>query len=151
MSEINTLSKLFNIVEKGLKNKESLKSLLSKVNSYSGTDWKSYVKINKKCYNRGVYKKNDLMELVIITWDINQDTPKHGHPSGGCIYKVLQGNINEHFYKSMDSNEKTIHKYSKGNSNYIDNTLGYHVMSNEYQNVCVSLHIYSPPFETCCN
>jgi cysteine dioxygenase len=151
MSQINTLSKLFEIVQNGLKTKSSLKSLLKEVNNYTGTDWKEYVKINKKCYNRGIFKKNDIMELVIITWDIDQNTPKHGHPMGGCIYKVIQGNINEHFYENMKTNDYEIHKYKKDDSNYIDNSIGFHVMTNESKKVCVSLHIYSPPFNSCCS
>ena len=151
MSQIKSLQSLFDVVETSLKNKFALKSLLRIVNDYTGDDWKKHVKINKKSYNRSVIKKNNFMELVIITWDINQDTPKHGHPTGGCIFKVLEGNINEHFYETMECNNYKIHQFKKNDSSYIDNSLGYHLMTNQYDKVCVSLHIYSPPFETCCN
>ena len=92
------------------------------------------------------------MELVVITWDSDQKSGRHGHPEGGCIFKVLQGSINEEFYKTMnpEDNYEHLNKHTKDNVGYIDNTLGYHLVHNVKDNVCVSLHVYSPPFEHGC-
>ena len=146
------LYKLFETIENKLKNNIKLKSLTNIVSGYNSDDWKKYIKINQKCYNRNIIKKNDTMELVIITWNVGQKTERHAHPEGGCVFKVLQGDINEQFYQTMNSNEnvKHLNKYKKNDVAYIDNTIGYHLVHNNYKDICVSLHIYSPPFEHCC-
>ena len=146
------LHDLFDTIETKLKNNEKLESLKPIVNKYNGNDWKKYIKINENCYNRNIIKKNKIMELVIITWNKNQKSGRHGHPVGGCIFKVLKGNINEEFYKTMNpkDNYQLLNQYKKDDVGYIDNTFGYHLVHNVENEVCVSLHIYSPPFEHCC-
>lgn len=146
------LYNLFDTIETKLKNNEKLESLMPIVNKYNEDDWKKYIKINKKNYSRNIVKKNKIMELVIITWDKGQKSNRHGHPVGGCIFKVLKGNINEKFFKTMNpkENHQHLNQYQENDVGYIDNTLGYHLVHNVKDDVCVSLHIYSPPFEHCC-
>ena len=46
--------------------------------------------------------------------------------------------------------EKTIDRAFNlkfGDTKYIDNSISYHRMSNDYDGTCVSLHIYSPPYK----
>ena len=148
---MDTLTQVFDTIENKLKSGKKLCDLVPIVNSYSGNDWSDHVKINKSCYNRAVIKKNEFMEVVVITWNRKQASCKHGHPDGGCVYKVLQGRINEQFYKTMDSDEHVVHSYKQGDASYIHNSLGFHVMNNVHDDICVSLHIYSPPFEKCCD
>ena len=143
---MNSLNKLFDTIENNLKNNIKLSSQIDILKQYNGNDWLDYVKINKEKYNRNIVKKNDLFELAIITWDINQKTKIHGHPKGGCLFKVIHGNINENFHKKRDKIIHRINTYKMNDISYIDNSIGYHSMHNNYDDMCVSLHIYSPPF-----
>ena len=140
------LDNLFDNINERLKNNK-LEQLKTFLEDYTSDDWLDYMKIDKNKYNRYIFKKNDLFELVIITWDANQETRLHGHPENGCLFKVLQGNIDEYLYKNIDSKEFKINKFSKNDVSYIDDKKGFHSMKNNYNNTCVSIHIYSPPFK----
>jgi len=147
MSQFKNLKELFSSINKNLKNNIKLKDLLDDVKKYNGDDWKKYIKKNSLTYNRHIVYKNDLLELVIITWDSEQETPVHGHPKNGCIFKILSGNINTCLYKTLDTKIiERIFNLKFGDTRYIDNTVSFHSMSNNYDNLCVSLHIYSPPY-----
>ena len=52
------LHDLFDTIETKLKNNEKLESLKGIVKRYNNDDWKKYIKINKKCYNRNIVKKS---------------------------------------------------------------------------------------------
>ena len=86
----NLISKLENITDiSDEKNIELVKTFL---NEYTGNDWKQYVKINEKRYNRFPIFQNKIFDVLIITWNINQKANVHDHPNA-CIFKVLEGNI----------------------------------------------------------
>lgn len=38
------------------------------------------------------------LELVLIHWKPFQQSPIHNHPNGGCLYRVLYGNMIEEFH-----------------------------------------------------
>ena len=84
--------------------------------------------------------------MVLICWQPNQFTEIHGHPSGGCLYKVLKGEIVEERYSNMKVllEENIINSHN--NIQYIDNSICLHKMINISEVPCISLHFYSPPF-----
>ena len=146
------LQELFDYITVKLENKQQMINLVKHVKNTIIThkDVEPYVKINPEKYNRHIVHKNDVVELVIITWNAKQGSPIHGHPSGGCIYKIIQGQITEYVYSAADHNviDKTNH-YVKGDTNYIDNGFGFHKVVNEHKEaICISLHLYSPPYKT---
>ena len=71
---IKSLDDLFKKINVMLKDKklEDLKYLLKE---YNGNDWYNYVKYNNKKYNKTIAFKNELCEIVIISWDYNQISP----------------------------------------------------------------------------
>jgi cysteine dioxygenase len=141
---INSLKMLFKKINVMLKDKK-LEELRYLLKEYNGKDWYNYVKYNNKKYNKNIAFKNDLCEIVIISWDYNQISPIHDHPSKGCLLKILKGMLIEENYINNNGNiikddikimteqdigykigNKTLHKIKNGNIR------------------SVSLHIYSP-------
>ena len=110
------------------------------IKNYSGNDWKKFVNINKNNYNRNILFKNKIFEIIIITWNTNQKSPIHGHPDGGCLLKVLKGNINEHFYSKK--NKLIKNKLNTNDISYIHNDYGKHLIVNNSDEIAVTLHIY---------
>jgi len=104
------------------------------------------VKYRDDKYNRIVLKRNELLEMVLICWQPNQFTEIHGHPSGGCLYKVLKGEIVEERYSDMKVLLEKSTIDSNNNIQYIDNSICLHKMNNISELPCISLHFYSPPF-----
>ena len=87
---------------------------------------------------------NDILKIVLIHWTPGKISSIHGHPKGGCMFKVLQGRLTELRY----SNEKepkllSANAYAAGDMAYIDDDIGYHAVANPYSASAVSLHVYT--------
>lgn len=139
-NNIYSMLKIDNKILKELKNDININKIKNDIlNS-------NIVKYRTDKYNRIVLKKNELLEMVLICWQPNQFTEIHGHPSGGCLYKVLKGEIVEERYSNMKVliEENIIDSYN--NIQYIDNSICLHKMNNISDVPCISLHFYSPPF-----
>jgi predicted metal-dependent enzyme (double-stranded beta helix superfamily) len=88
---------------------------------------------------------NDLLKVVLIHWKPGKVSNIHGHPSGGCVFKMLHGKVEELRY-STGEDQKIISSngYRKGSIAYIDDRLGYHAVGNPFGSSAVSLHAYTP-------
>jgi cysteine dioxygenase len=139
------LQELFNLIKNTIKlnDNKNINHLTEIIKKYDGNDWILYRAVNTDNYNRILIDKNDDFDMYIITWNKYQKSPVHDHSKNGCIYKILQGTIMEKLY---DNNLKLKGSklVCKNNIGYIDNTIGYHKMENNTDEVVVSLHIYSP-------
>lgn len=93
-------------------------------------------------YSRQIlYRHEDLFEIVMIGWLPDQKTSIHGHPSGGCLFMVLEGVLQEVRYPGGGR----LHHPGEP-VQYIDDTMGQHEVRCVSRSPTVSLHIYSPPF-----
>lgn len=120
---------------------ENVKNALSK---YNGNDWKKYIKINKKSYNRYLYYSSCEFDLIIITWSSGNKCKVHNHPENGCFVRIMDGNISEEHYDTKTLKKTEENKYAKNDIMYIDDTINYHRMCNNNNQPCITLHIYSP-------
>jgi len=132
---------LDNFIEhlKNVKNFKEVKDFLEKYNS---DDWKKYIKINST-YNKIKIYENLNYEIYIITWNIKQYTKIHDHALYGCFLKLLQGKLKETIYsKNLDILKINI--LEENNISFMDNNIGYHTINNDYDDIAVSIHVYSP-------
>ena len=104
-------------------------------------DWRQYVKLNKSKYNRNVVYRDDLFEIIIITWLPGQHTKIHDHPSNGCLLKVLYGELCE-IRKKCKIRE---YHLQTNDISYMHSSLGKHIISNVHKKPAISIHVYSPP------
>lgn len=111
---------------------------------YNGEDWIKYIKIDNNYYFKNKIFGNNNFEIYIITWNKNQNAPIHDHSSNGCWLKVLDGKLLEQKY-SKELKLISTNILKKDDISYMDNTLGYHSISNNYDNITVTLHVYNPP------
>jgi len=136
-----------------LKDRECIEIL----ENYNNTDWKEYIKVNNilsnnipnnnksnKVISEGDYYKNlvltnDYIDLYIISWNINTQSPIHKHPDGGCLLKVLQGNLIEEVYENNKLIEVNI--FNKNDIGYREKDKIQHKIINK-NNISVSVHIY---------
>ena len=102
--------------------------------------------IASSVYKRYTIYKNDIIEILLITWSPNSKTLIHDHSKNGCILFLLEGELIEEKYKTENIELHSIHKVYPGDITFINNTIGYHriINSNEKQ-YSYSIHIYSPP------
>lgn len=119
-----------------------LKSFTQTLNKYTFNDWIKYIKYNNNTYNRNLVYSNKNYDMYIMTWLPNQTTDFHNHSENGCLMKILSGNLTENMINNNNIKQVTVLK--KNDVTYIDDLIGIHKISNNSDNVCVSLHIYSP-------
>lgn len=93
---------------------------------------------------RHVLIDNGLLKVVLIRWKPFEESNLHGHASGGCIFKVLSGVVEESRYDANDR-QKLLSKglYYAGNTAYIDDRLGLHIVRNPTADPVISLHLYT--------
>ena len=140
------LQELFKLINQNIKKKDkkNIKDLYNIIKDYDGTDWIEYRKVNKETNNKILVDRNENFDMYIITWNNYQKSKIHNHPENGCIYKILEGHLIEENYddKLRLVGIKSLFIDCIG---YIDDFIYLHRMNNYKNNICVSLHIYSPP------
>jgi len=130
------------IIKSLVTNKKLLenKNILS---SYNSNDWKQYISFDKQDYKKNLVYRDNNFEIFVVCWLPNQETKIHNHPEGGCLLKILEGNMMEELYdKNFVLQEKN--NLVMSDVRYIDDSIGIHKMKNNEENT-ISLHIYSPP------
>jgi hypothetical protein len=92
---------------------------------------------------RHVLISNDLFQLVLIHWKPGKVSEIHGHPGGGCLFKLLQGKLEELRYTPEPSPKLlATTSYRSGSIAYIDDHIAYHQIGNPYGSSAISLHVY---------
>jgi len=93
--------------------------------------------------------QNEWLKVVLIHWKPGKYSAIHGHPAGGCVFKVLHGAVEEKRY-TTDANPELVatSRYEKGSMAYIDDQMAYHAVGNPYNNSAISLHVYTPGLKT---
>ena len=140
---ISSLDKLFDEINKNIKNGSKLEKLDNILTKYQGDDWEKYAKLSDNCYKRTLAKRNNLIEILVIGWNIKQKSPIHDHPENGCLVKILKGSLGENIY---DNNLKLIKtkKLDMDNISYQESNEILHKIENLMNEPVFSLHIYSP-------
>jgi predicted metal-dependent enzyme (double-stranded beta helix superfamily) len=115
------------------------------VNKDNGIDWKAHIDMNNKSFNRTLLYKHpkNIYDIFLISWSPYFKSEIHDHAHNGCIFKVLDGKLQENIY---NANINPI-KYNILHSNdcsAISNKINYHQIINQQNKMAYSLHIYSP-------
>ncbi len=120
----------------------NMEQLSEEIKSFKIEKWTNHILLNRNKYSKKKIYSDSLFEIVIITWLPHQHTKIHQHPKNGCIMKILKGSLNEIQFQK----EKIIeNRYNQGDTTYIHDKIGSHIISNIDSSPCISLHIYSPP------
>jgi len=92
--------------------------------------------------------------LLMLYWNPNKVSPIHDHPCDGCWMRVCEGVVQEKRYKEADGDNGLIcvqnDIFCEGEISHIADWMGYHKVGNPHiSKPAVTLHLYSPPFESC--
>lgn len=142
------ISLLGNVIAKRLHDGLSLHELSSIVMDHN-KGWEQYVGFSTEKYKRQLVTRNDSVDVVVISWNVDQHSGLHDHPSNGCIMHVVQGQLQEDIYvrETTDNNKFSLSKskiIQSGDISFIQGHSGIHNIIN--CNVqSVSIHVYSPP------
>jgi len=127
-----------------LENNIKLSNCEHLLEQYDGDDWEKYVEFSTEKYVKKVVFTNDLIDICVISWNTNQKSCIHDHPSNGCLFKCLVGQLTENLY-DVNLNLLQTKCLNKNDISYIEGKQGLHnIANNNYDLSTISLHIYSP-------
>jgi len=123
------------------------------------SDWKKYAKFGKYKYTRNlVHEGNGKFNLMLLCWAPGNQSAIHDHSDAHCFVKCLQGHLLEtkyhwpHEAKNKDGSCKVQEEEDilVDDVTYMSDELGLHRVENtSHSDGAVSLHLYSPPFNSC--
>uniref|UniRef100_A0A671EDB4 Cysteine dioxygenase n=1 Tax=Rhinolophus ferrumequinum TaxID=59479 RepID=A0A671EDB4_RHIFE len=99
--------------------------------------------------------RNGKFNLMILCWGEGHGSSIHDHTNSHCFLKMLQGNLKETLFawpdkKSNEMTKKSERTLGENQCAYINDSIGLHRVENvSHTEPAVSLHLYSPPFDSC--
>ena len=78
--------------------------------------------------------------MYLIRWGVGNELPKHYHGGMSCVFKQIDGKLEETLYSNTGGSHK--HQLSNGEVCFIDDTMGAHSLMNKNDDYSYSLHIY---------
>ncbi|CUG86630.1 cysteine dioxygenase, putative [Bodo saltans] len=136
---------------------ETIKSLLRRVR-INEKEWRQYTNWKDNRYTRNLVGFDEKFTALILCWNKKQASPIHDHAGSSCWVKCLHGCLTETLYDGHigpDGCTASLTELGKNHAHanevcYINDSIGLHRMENENaDDVCVTLHIYSPPYQFC--
>ncbi|XP_061529386.1 cysteine dioxygenase type 1 [Phycodurus eques] len=136
-------------------NVEEVQELMESYKSNT-QDWKKYAIFDQHRYTRNLVDEgNGKFNLIVLCWGEGHGSSIHDHSDSHCFMKILQGELKETLFdcpkgEDGEMNERS-HRILENNSvAYINDSIGLHRIENvSHTEGSVSLHLYSPPFQTC--
>ncbi|KAF8981917.1 Cysteine dioxygenase [Entomortierella lignicola] len=157
---------------------ERVQKLMANYKS-SEDDWKKYALFDKGRYTRNLVDDgNGKFNLMILAWPETIGSAIHDHSGSHCLMKILDGELKETLYHwpekvinetdNCDSGVGSDHSDDEEKATpaamnikketflkrdtvaYMHDKLGLHAVANPLKTRgSVSLHLYTPPYETC--
>ncbi|KAK3815238.1 MAG: cysteine dioxygenase type I, partial [Benniella sp.] len=157
---------------------ERIRQMMENYQSNSD-DWGKYAHFDKGRYTRNLVDDgNGKFNLMILAWPETIGSAIHDHSGSHCLMKILDGTLHESLYEWPDKvlsegdtadsgvgsdnsddegrqkatamTMKELHVLKTNQVAYMHDKLGLHAVSNPLTNKgSVSLHLYTPPYETC--
>ncbi|XP_065126394.1 cysteine dioxygenase type 1 [Paramisgurnus dabryanus] len=152
---IKTLHKIF---ESDSINVDEVQSIMEAYES-KPQEWMKFAKFDQYRYTRNLVDEgNDKFNLMILCWGEGHGSSIHDHTDSHCFLKLLQGQLKETLFEWPDQKgspqggmvQKSQQILLENQCAYINDSIGLHRVENVSHTECaVSLHLYSPPFQTC--
>jgi len=152
------IKKLLEVFESDQVNIEEVEEILGAYNT-NAKDWKKYAKFDKFKYTRNlVHEGNGKFNLMLLCWAAGNQSSIHDHSDAHCFVKCLKGDLLEtryHWPKEVSTPEGGLVEKDRtvcrsDDVSYMSDELGLHRVENvSHSETAVSLHLYSPPFQSC--
>jgi predicted metal-dependent enzyme (double-stranded beta helix superfamily) len=92
--------------------------------------------------------------LLVLCWNAGRESKIHNHPCQGCFVMPMSGTLVETIYsvhpETEEIREEFATTYKPWQISFMSDELGLHKISNGSPDTgAVSLHLYTPPFNSC--
>lgn len=152
---INNIDSLINALNPNTKDVEGYSRAMNSLN-INVNEVIKFCNWNKDFYTRNLIIKTEAYELMLLCWEIGQNSPVHNHQNQDCWMYVVQGNIDEiHFHETTTSANKLMFKegkifhHKKGATTFINDQIALHIIKNAGMTRAITIHLYSLPIEKC--
>jgi cysteine dioxygenase len=114
-----------------------------------------YIFFREETYGRNLICKNELYELLVLTWLPQQRTPVHDHAGQRCWMTVQLGTLTLKNYETPETECCDLVPLGpadisdQGNMVYIDDGIGVHAITNASRKPAISMHLYAGPVPRC--
>ncbi|KAM6954277.1 cysteine dioxygenase type 1 [Aplochiton taeniatus] len=155
-----TLDELIKILHKIFEsddiNVEEVQNIMESYDS-NPQDWKKFAQFDQFRYTRNLVDVgNGKFNLMILCWGEGHGSSIHDHTDSHCFMKLLQGQLKETLFEWPDRKplgsmvQKSQRLLQENQCAYINDSIGLHRVENgSHTESAVSLHLYSPPFDSC--
>lgn len=123
-------------------------------------EWRQHAVFRRGRYTRNIvgYSPGQFIALLLC-WERGQQSPVHDHTGAHCFVKMMSGKLCEQRFAWSERggaepgaiSEATLDAArAEGSVGFMHDALGLHrIINPSNDEVAVSLHIYSPPFQEC--
>jgi cysteine dioxygenase len=119
-------------------------------------DWRRHVLYDASTYTRNLVARCAEFELLVLCWNVGQQSPIHNHAGQHCWMAVLDGEIEEAHYAFPDAGcaagplapGRSL-RFAAGKVAYIDDEIALHRVRPVPGTSGVTLHLYSKPIDVC--
>ena len=135
-----------------LSNTNNVTDIKQILTNYQSDDWNDIikdVKVTDCCcnnYHKILLLSNNNMDVYLIVWFPGAETPIHDHPNGGCVVKLLKGQLTEIVYENIENSQAVLLKTNCLNEGDISYKTGNKILHKIKSTVhSISIHVYLPP------
>lgn len=120
--------------------------------NFDVVDFHPYQHWSSKKYTRNCIYKDAQFELLLLCWDVNQETSVHDHDGEDCWVYVLEGELEEVFF-TLDRSDYLREERSQlirpHQLSFMNDRMGFHKLRNRFKGKSISLHLYAKPILQC--
>ncbi|XP_022090767.1 cysteine dioxygenase type 1-like [Acanthaster planci] len=121
-------------------------------------EWDCFAHYDEHRYTRNLVDQgNGKFNLMVLCWGEGMGSSIHSHADSHCFMKVLDGSLRETLFNWPSQSERRcemqprmVNDYGRNQVAYINDSHGLHRVENvSHTDTACSLHLYSPPFDSC--
>ena len=132
----------------------NLEEVFEKV-AFDASELERYCLFTEAAYSRNLIARGERFELLTLCWEPGHLSPIHDHAGSDGWIRCVRGSIEEVRYRpDLSGGEPRFERLGRaelrpGQASYINDDMAWHTVGNAGASRAVSLHLYSPPIDSC--
>jgi cysteine dioxygenase len=118
-------------------------------------DWKRFAMFDPQVYTRNLVGRNEHFEMLLLCWNVGQQSPIHNHAGQNCWMGVMEGEIEETLFAPPQGGRAGplvpthTRVHLAGKVGFINDDIALHRVRPVTGQRGISLHLYSKPIDEC--
>ena len=118
-------------------------------------DWRRFSLFDPSIYTRNLVGRNEHFEMLILCWNVGQQSPIHNHAGQNCWMAVLEGKVEETLFTPSGGErlgplvQGPSRVYVPGRVGFINDDVALHRVRPPAGERGISLHLYAKPIDEC--